>query len=138
MKFYSIFFLLNIFSACDEDKAVDNFTVIKFQKVTNGYQFSKDILKYQGNTYKPLVSANYIMDTLSNIDIYKSEGKVSYSIEDLQNDVLFKLTLDLPELRRIIVRENSLVDNYKTYHITEIKNDSIFCFNQDTLFLYIH
>lgn len=138
MKLYLMFFMLNFFYACNGDEIVNNFIVIRYQKVSNRYVYSKDILKYKGDTYKPLISAEYIKGTLANIYVYKSEGKVGYNREALQSDTLFKASLDQPEQREIKVSENVLIDVHKTNHITEIKNDSIFCINQDTLLLYIH
>lgn len=136
MKLSLIFFMLNVLSACNGDRAVHDFTITKYHKVDEGYQYSKDLLKYKGNTYKPVVSSDYINDTLTAIAVYKSEGKISYSKEELRSDPLFMKTLNLPEVRKVEIKGESLIESNNTYPIDKKEGDSIICIVKDTLFLY--
>lgn len=131
-----LFVMLNVFTSCDSNKNMHNFVVTEYQRVGKGYQYSNDILKYQNSEYKPLVSSEYFNDTLTSVWIYKSEGKISYSKAELNNDPAFKKMLNLLENRKIEQKEDVLIDNGKSYQILESKKDSIFCKNKDNLILY--
>jgi len=131
-----LFVMLNVFTSCDRSKEVHNFVVTEYQKVGKGYQYSNDVLKYQGNEYKPLVSSEYFNDTLTTVWVYKSEGKISYSKAELNSDLALKKMMNLIENRKIEQKEEVLIDNGKSYQILESKKDSIFCKNKDNLILY--
>lgn len=131
-----LFLMLNVFTSCDSSKEIHNFVVTEYQKVEEGYQYSKDMLKHQGFEYKPIVSSEYFSDTLTTVLVYKSEGKIIYSKVDLNNDPAFKKMLNLIENRKIEQKERVLIDNGKSYEILESKKDSVFCKNKDNLILY--
>ncbi len=131
-----LFLMLNVFTSCDSSKEIHNFVVTEYKRVEDGYQYSKDIFKYQGFEYKPIVSSEYFNDTLTTVSVYKSEGKIIYSKVDLNNDPAFKKMLNLIENRKIEQKERVLIDNGKSYEILESKKDSVFCKNKDNLILY--
>lgn len=131
-----LFLMLNVFTSCDSSKETHNFVVTEYQRVEEGYQYSKDIFKYQGFEYKPIVSSEYFNDTLTTVLVYKSEGKIIYSKVDLNNDPVFKKMLNLIDIRKIEQKERVLIDNGKSYEILESKKDSVFCKNKDNLILY--
>jgi len=128
--------MLNIFTSCKSSKMEHNFIVTEYQRVGEMFQFSIDVLNYQGRKYMPIVSFEYSNDTLIAVLLYKSEGKICYSKSDLNSDRVFKQMLNLVENRKIELKENILIDNGKSYQILEFKKDSVFCMNKGNLILY--
>lgn len=74
-----------LISSCSIESSY-NFKIREYQRVDKGYQYSNDMLNYQGENYRPILTSEYFCDTLSSILIYKSEGKISYSKSDLDTD----------------------------------------------------
>ena len=133
----SIFLGLAYFMvACHPAKRVDNYTVTRYQKVADDFQYSNDLFRFQGNTYRPFISSGYIADTLATVGVFKSEGRITYNKQDLEADTPFKKMLGLPERRQIEIDGTSLTDDGRMYRVTSIKEDSIFCMSGDTLMLY--
>jgi hypothetical protein len=139
MKLYSLFLVAAIASCksnSSQPPAHQYITVTIFKKVGEGYSYSGDLLKYNGTVYKPLISGVYFKDSLTETAVYKPEGKLGYSKKQLDEDTLFKSTLDLPDVRKIRLAEKEVTDGESRYGIAEQKNDSVFCVRTDTLLLY--
>jgi hypothetical protein len=136
MKFNSLFFILTIFTSCKSKEIEHNYMVTKYQKVGEGYSYLIDLMKYNDGVYRPLISSVYSKDRLIAATKYKPEGKIDHDRKELLEDPLFKETLNLRDVRIIVIRENEIVDNGRKYRISERKDDSIFCMQADTLFLY--
>ncbi|OQP48071.1 hypothetical protein A4H97_30015 [Niastella yeongjuensis] len=139
MKLHSLF-LITAIASCkgnsSQPPAPEHITVTSYKKVGEGYSYSGDLLKYNGTVYLPLVTGMYFRDSLSGAAVYKPEGKLGYSKKELDEDTLFKSTLELPDVRRIRLTEKEVTDGEVRYGITERKNDSVFCVRADTLLLY--
>jgi hypothetical protein len=138
MNYLLIFALLNIFVSCKNNiiEKPHNYKVTRCLRVEEGYHYSKDIFIYKSNKYRPIVTAEYIDDTLVSLLVFKSEGKISYSSEDIVVDSLLFQTLNIP-LRRIIdISETQIIDNGRSHRISELIKDSIYSLQEDTLFLY--
>jgi hypothetical protein len=133
-----VFAMLIIIISCknsSSEKPV-NYWITRYQKVEEGYYYSKDVFTYQSNVYRPIVSAEYINDSLVSVLVFKSEGKMNYSRADLDADTLLFQLLNTPRNRIIEISKTQLVDNGKPYQITELMHDSIYSLQKDTLFLY--
>ncbi len=138
MNYLLIFAMLNVFVSCNNrsHEKPHNYKVTCFQRVGGGYHYSEAIFTYKSDTYRPIITAGYINDTLSSVLVFKSEGKVSYSRADIEADTLFFQTLNIPHNRIIDLRENQVIDNGKSHQITELIRDSIYSMQKGTLFLY--
>ena len=136
MKYAILILMIPALWSCNNDQILHNYTVTKYQKVGDSYKYSEDLLNYKGDTYKPVVSSTYFNDSLSSAEVYKSEGRISYTSKELQADSLFKKSLELAEIRIVQIIGDSLIDNGKRYKIDQRKNDSIFCVDQQTMLLY--
>lgn len=133
-----IFVAINIFISCKNNYSTHphNYRITSCQRVEEGYVYSDDVFTYHSNTYSPLVSAEYIDDTLVSIWVFKPDGKLYYSAAELYADRPFDQMLNIPHKRSIEVNRSRLIDNEKTYQITEIIKDSIYSVQKDTLVLY--
>lgn len=136
MKFHLILYVVSILTACNENKEIYNFTVTTYQRVDEGYQYSKDLIAYDGNIYKPIVSSHYKNNTLTTAVLYKPEGKIRYSKDELRNDSLFTRILNLPEIRMIEIKGQYLLENENSRIIDKKIGDSLFCVHKNKLLLY--
>jgi hypothetical protein len=137
MKLYSLIFALAVLASCKGSKPERHYlTITKYQRVGEGYSYSNDLMRYNGGMYRPMISAVYSRDSLIAAALYKPEGKIDYNKKQLDEDAEFKRLLGVPEIRRITVMQNEVMDNKRRYVIQERKNDSIFCMQSDTLFLF--
>ena len=133
-----IFTMLSILVSCKNGSTEEhhNYKVTRYQRVDQGYHYSKDIFSYKSNVYRPIITAEYISDTLVSVLVFKSEGKVNYSRADIDADPLLFQMPNTPRNRIIVISENQVIDNGKSYQITESVKDSIYSLQKDTLFLY--
>jgi hypothetical protein len=136
MKIAILLVMLNTLGSCNSDLILHNFTVTKYNKVSDSYKYSKDLLNYKGNKYKPIVSSIYFNDTLTIVEVYKPEGRISYNSKELIEDSKFKKLLGLLGTRNVQIERNNIIDNGKSYKIDQRKIDSVFCLDQRTLLLY--
>ena len=72
---------------------------------------------------------------LNNVDIYRSDGILSYTNNELKSDKHLTKYIDIPLNRRIIILQKSLSDN-GTVFTYEQKGDSIFV-NREMKLLYM-
>lgn len=139
MNYLLIFAMLNVFVSCKNNNTEKphNYKVTSYQRVEEGYHYSKDIFMYKLNTYRPIVTSEYINDTLVSVLVFRSEGKISYSRADIEADSLLFQMFNIPHSRIIDIVGSQVIDNGKSYQITELIKDSIYSLQKDTLFLYI-
>ena len=136
MKIHLIIFTLLYFTECVHNSSIHNFTITKYVKVYQSYNYSNDILNYKFNKYKPLVSTAYCNDTISSISVFKPEGRVHYSKDELSSDTLFLNLLSIPNLVKLELQCDSIMDNNIVRLIDNKENVNIFCIDKDTLYLY--
>lgn len=113
-----------------------NYSITRYQRIEEGYQYSKDIFTYHSNIYRPIVTSEYVNDTLASVWIFKPEGKIKYNSADIKADTLLLQMLNVPHKRSIEIKEAQLVDNGKVNQLTESIKDSLYSIQKDTLFVY--
>lgn len=138
MKYLKIIIGLFFLISCKVANSTrpNNYIVTRYEKIEHGYQYSNNVIVYYSNNYQPITSAIYINDSLTAFDLYKAEGAVGYSITDIKADTQFFKMLNIPLIRSIKINKKEIVDNEKVYKITEIRRDSIYSLQNDTLLLY--
>lgn len=80
---------------CNAKEELKDIVVTKYQEVPMGYQFSNDIIEFDGKKFKPVLREEYHDKKLVAIEVFKSEGSLRYSIEDLKTDTLFAKSLPI-------------------------------------------
>ncbi len=78
----------------------------------------------------------YINRRLNNVDIYRSDGILSYTNNELKSDKHLTKHIDIPLNRRIIILQKSLSDN-GTVFTYEQKGDSIFVNRGNEIIIYV-
>ncbi|RYD59286.1 MAG: hypothetical protein EOP56_00020 [Sphingobacteriales bacterium] len=130
--------MLSVFVSCTSTtkNTSQKYIITRYVKAESSYRYSDDTINYRSNNYKPLLSAEYHDDTLASIKLFKAEGAIFYSIDNLRDDSTFLNTLDIPTKRTIEFIGGKIKDNEVIYEITEQVNDSVYSLRQDTLILY--
>ena len=74
---------------------------------------------------------------LQKIDVYRSDGVLSYTRKDFMADRFFTKYIDVPLGRKIIIREDSIFDSgiIASY---EKRGDSLFIKQADEIIVYIY
>lgn len=123
-------------SSCSMNKFLKTFSVISYKEVADGYQYSDIIITFKSKLYKPIICAEYSMDTLYSIKLYKSEGSILYSKSELENDQLLKKNLHINDVSSLIIYKNYILDRGKKIEITEQSDSTLYCILKNELFIY--
>lgn len=78
----------------------------------------------------------YVNNKLQYVDVYKSDGIVSFTIKELKSDKNLSRYLNMPLDRILKIRQNSLYDNHVEFSY-EKKGDSIFVNRSDGIIIYV-
>lgn len=137
MKFLSIYIIVIVFQVCMYSCVEKNrhYTITYYQRREQGYQYSDDLFTYNNNLYSPLLSVDYIEDTLFSVSLFKSEGTMVYTSEEIKADEKLTNSLNIPYKRLIEVSGNKIMDSGNAYPIEETKGDSIFCLKSGRLYI---
>lgn len=94
-----------------------------------------NVIEYKGKFYSPRIDACYINGELRTLDVYKSDGIISYTNKDLKRDNLLTKHLDIPLNRTIIIQTDTISDN-GIASIYENRRDSIFVEKTNEIIIY--
>lgn len=81
------------------------------------------------------MEGSYINGELQTLELYKSDGIISYTNKDLKVDSLLARYIDIPLRREIIIHSKTISDN-KSVFVYEKKRDSIFVKRNDEIIIY--
>lgn len=138
------FILHHVFSSEDVSEQdvkdeVLSFSVTTCVKNPEGFVYEDTIVNYDGGEYRPIKNETYENGAIEGIDIYKTEGILSYSFTDLKNDSLLALSINAVFDRKIVIKGDLLHDskftdsNGKKFNN---KNGDIYVLISDTLLIY--
>ena len=121
-----------------EDEVL-SFSVTTCVKNPDGFVYEDTIVNYDGGEYRPFKNETYKNGAVEGIDIYKTEGILSYSFTDLKNDSLLASSISAVFDRKILIKGNFLPDskftdlNGKKFNN---KNGDFYVQENDTLLIY--
>lgn len=122
-----------VYSCCTRKQKYSSFKILYYKEYP--IYNNKGIL-YEGKNYFPQLPAYYKQGTLQNLDIYKSEGPISYTKQDLENDKLLMEYVGVPIYRKIMINGDSISDNgIVTFY--KKKGDSICVHRTNELTIYV-
>ena len=116
-----------------------SFSVTTCVKNSEGLVYGDTIVNYDGGEYRPTKNETYKNGALEGIDIYKTEGILSYSFTDLKNDSLLASSIRAVFDRKIVIKGHLLHDskytdlNGKKFNN---KNGDFYVLVSDTLLIY--
>lgn len=133
-----IFAIVCIHLSCStngKDK-IQSFNVLYCKKKPSGLNSNNfNVIEYEGILYYPKIDVCYTNGKLRTLDVYKSDGILSYTNEDLKKDSSLIKYLDIPLNRIIIIQIDSISDN-GTVSVYENRNDSIFVKKDNEILIY--
>ncbi len=113
-----------------------NYTVTNYKEISEDYHYSTDIIKYKLKHYLPTISIEYKMDTLYEVVVYKSEGKLYYHFDELSKDSIFKQSLNIPDVRHVQLISFYIKDRNNLLKIDKKIDNLFFCIKETELFVY--
>ena len=94
------------------------------------------IYRHLQNTYR-FKRVYYIKNKLQNVDVYRSDGIISYTNSEVKSDKKLANYLEIPLVRNVVISNDKLLDN-NTLFSYEAKGDSIFVNQAKNLVIYVN
>ena len=133
-KLYFLFCLAAL--SCQKTGDIHDFTLYEYRKVADGYRYSDQWMIYNGHRYMLKTVQRFVNDTITEAHINKSEGLISYAKKELAADTALFALMNFSKSKRLAMTGHTLTDGGVQMPIAAKKSDSIFCLNNDTLFMY--
>ena len=115
---------------------VYTFNVLYCKKAPLGLKYNEyEVVEYKKLFYSPNIEGCYVKGKLHTLNVYKSDGVISYTNEDLKTDSLFAKYIGIPLNRKIIIHHENMFDN-GTIFSCEKRGDSIFVKKTDEIIIY--
>ena len=94
-------------------------------------------IEYRGEKYTIKKSVYYVKKKLQNVDVYRSDGIISYTKSEVESDKKLANYLGIPLVRIVVISKDKLLDN-NTLFSYEAKGDSIFVNQVKNLVIYVN
>lgn len=117
--------------ACNYD-----YSITEYQRVDPGYQFSDEMIYFKKNKYNPKICSYYKNDSLVSLDLFGSEGRIFYSLRDIENDTLLDKRINAKKVRKVIKTESYIIDSGEKFSISNVDGNQIFYFANNRLCVY--
>ena len=117
----------------------NSFNIIYCKEVSSGLQCNNSCgtIEYRGEKYTIKKSAYYVKKKLQNVDVYRSDGIISYTKSEVESDKKLANYLGIPLVRIVVISKDKLLDN-NTLFSYEAKGDSIFVNQAKNLVIYVN
>lgn len=135
---YLIAFFILLYSCSTKEQEYESFNVLYCKESSQGlhYNVSDNIITYKEKKYFVKMIGYYIKRRLNNVDIYRSDGILSYTNNELKSDKHLIKYIDIPLNRKIIILQKTLSDN-GTVFTYEQKGDSMFVNRGNGIIIYV-
>lgn len=117
----------------------NSFNIIYCKEVSSGLQYNNSCgtIEYKGEKYTIKKSVYYVKKKLQNVDVYRSDGIISYTKSEVESDKKLANYLGVPLVRIVVISKDKLLDN-NTLFSYEAKGDSIFVNQAKNLVIYVN
>lgn len=123
------------------EQEYNSFNIIYCKEVSSGLQLqynnSCGTIEYKGEKYTIKKSVHYVKNKLQNVDVYRSDGIISYTKSEVESDKKLANYLGIPLVRIVVISKDKLLDN-NTLFSYEAKGDSIFVNQAKNLVIYVN
>ena len=119
------------------EQEYNSFNIIYCKEVSSGLQYNNscETIEYRGEKYTIKKSVDYVRKKLQNVDVYRSDGIISYTKSEVESDKKLANYLGIPLVRIVVISKDKLLDN-NTLFSYEAKGDSIFVNQAKNLVIY--
>ena len=128
-----------ILYSCSMEQEYNSFNIIYCKEVSSGLQYNNscETIEYRGEKYTIKKSVDYVRKKLQNVDVYRSDGIISYTKSEVESDKKLANYLGIPLVRIVVISKDKLLDN-NTLFSYEAKGDSIFVNQAKNLVIYVN
>ena len=128
-----------ILYSCSIKQEYNSFNIIYCKEVSSGLQYNNfcGTIEYRGKKYTIKKSVYYVKKKLQNVDVYRSDGIISYTKSEVESDKKLANYLGIPLVRIVVISKDKLLDN-NTLFSYEAKGDSIFVNQAKNLVIYVN
>jgi hypothetical protein len=128
-----------ILYSCSMEQEYNSFNIIYCKEVSSGLQYDNSCgtIEYRGEKYTIKKSVYYVKKKLQNVDVYRSDGIISYTKSEVESDKKLANYLGIPLVRIVVISKDKLLDN-NTLFSYEAKGDSIFVNQAKNLVIYVN
>lgn len=121
------------------EQEYNSFNIIYCKEVSSGLQYNNscETIEYRGEKYTIKKSVYYAKKKLQNVDVYRSDGIISYTKSEVESDKKLANYLGIPLVRIVVISKDKLLDN-NTLFSYEAKGDSIFVNQAKNLVIYVN
>ena len=128
-----------ILYSCSVEQEYNSFNIIYCKEVSSGLQCNNSCgtIEYRGEKYTIKKSVCYVKKKLQNVDVYRSDGIISYTKSEIESDKKLANYLGIPLVRIVVISKDKLLDN-NTLFSYEAKGDSIFVNQAKNLVIYVN
>ena len=128
-----------ILYSCSMEQEYNSFNIIYCKEVPSGLQYNNSCgtIEYRGEKYTIKKSVYYVKKKLQNVDVYRSDGIISYTKSEVESDKKLANYLGIPLVRIVVISKDKLLDN-NTLFSYEAKGDSIFVNQAKNLVIYVN
>ena len=115
-----------ILYSCSIEQEYNSFNIIYCKEVSSELQYNNSCgtIEYRGEKYTIKKSVYYVKNKLQNVDVYRSDGIISYTKSEVESDKKLANYLGIPLVRIVVISKDKLLDN-NTLFSYEAKGDSI-------------
>ena len=95
------------------EQEYNSFNIIYCKEVSSGLQCNNSCgtIEYRGEKYTIKKSVYYVKKKLQNVDVYRSDGIISYTKSEVESDKRLANYLGIPLVRIVVISKDKLLDN---------------------------
>ena len=92
------------------EQEYNSFNIIYCKEVSSGLQYNNSCgtIEYRGEKYTIKKSVYYVKKKLQNVDVYRSDGIISYTGSEVKSDKKLANYIGVPSVRNIIIKESRI------------------------------
>ena len=87
------------------EQEYNSFNIIYCKEVSSGLQYNNSCgtIEYRGEKYTIKKSVYYVKKKLQNVDVYRSDGIISYTKREVESDKKLANYLGIPLVRIVVI-----------------------------------
>ena len=119
------------------DKTYTDFSLVRYKKASKDYKYDEHpLFEFNGEYYVHQDSLTYQRSELKHAIIFKADGIVSYTRNELLKDTMLVNLLGLEFRKEIHIQQNQLRDGEMTIQCKKRKKGEFICLKREYLYKY--
>ena len=127
--------MLSVMSCASKKKQLHNFQMCCYRKIPQHLKYNNHRITFKQEWFLLKTCEEFSNDTIASASINGTEDILHYSKAELITDTLLFYYMKFSKSKNLMIDEKYITDNDVKIEITDVRGDSIFCLNNDTLLL---